>query len=253
MNTLGAMLTCYDEIDAVKHCINEFRIYYPNEKIFIVTESNVDYSKFFKKDKNIVAIQDEDTMSFYCNNSELFATYKTEDNQIKIKKAVTAFLKRVDTAIKFCNSDYLLLMDPDVLVRGRLTIPNGVGLLGSLTNKNVPSGVNDYLCSVAGATTIDAWGATPGIFNTKLFYKAYNVFNSNKIFLDRFALEWPAFYAHDIIIPTIFALIGEKEIYNNDFTECNTDSNWKINNKVLVHHFKKYYPDAKNKFPWWND
>lgn len=253
MNKLGVMLTCYDEVDAVYYCVKEFRRHYPNTKIYIVTESKINYAKIFKKDKNILTVQDNDTMSFYCNNPTLHLTYKNSENQIKIKHAVVSFLNRVNSAISYTNSQYLLLMDPDVLIRGKLNIPENTKLLGSLTNKNVPPNINKIMESIEGAIQISAWGATPGIFDTKEFKKAYTNFFLNDNFLNIFSLEWPAFYAHDIIIPTIFALIGIPELYNNDFTECNTDPNWKNNNKVLVHHFKKYYPNVKEKFPWWSD
>ena len=144
----------------------------------------------------------------------------------------------------------MLLIDPDVLIRGELNIPKNKLLLGSLANKNVPQSVRTILSNIDGAIVINEWGATPGLFHSKTFLKAYIKFCSIPNLLDNLVKNWYAMYAHDIIIPILFALIGEKEHYNDDFTECNTDPNWKTNNKKLVHHFKQYYPNARVKFPW---
>jgi hypothetical protein len=51
----------------------------------------------------------------------------------------------------------------------------------------------------------------------------------------------------------LFALIGEREHLNVDFTECNSDIDWQTNNKKLVHHYKKYYSDVEIKFPFFKE
>ena len=251
---LGVMLTCYDEIEAVKYAVEQFRIYYPDTKIYLVTESKEQqYIKIFKNDKNIKVNYVEDSMSFYYNTPNLPIIYQTADIQLKIKKAVLCFLTRLNDAIKYCDSDYMLLMDPDVLIRGQLTISNEKKLLGSLANSGVPNNIKNILSNIEGAIPIDQWGATPGIFHTETFKKAYLKFLSIENLLTQLTMNWYAMYAHDIIIPIMFSLIGEREYYNNDFIECNTDPNWKNTDKKLVHHFKKYYKNATYKFPWWRD
>jgi hypothetical protein len=249
-NKLGVMMTCYDEIDAVKHSIDQLRLYYPDIKIYLVTESKKDYNLIFKNYKNIFISYEDDTMSFYYNIKNLHLVYQNEEIQNNIKKAFHAFIDRVHRAIEYSNSEYMLLMDPDVLIRGELNIPKNKLLLGSLANKNVPQSVRTILSNIDGAIVINEWGATPGLFHSKTFLKAYSKFCSIPNLLDNLVKNWYAMYAHDIIIPILFALIGEKEHYNDDFTECNTDPNWKTNNKNLVHHFKQHYPNATVKFPW---
>lgn len=249
-NKLGIMFTCYDEVAATVFAINQLRIYYPDTKIFLVTESKENYNEHFQHDKNIKIKHDEDTMSFYYNTKNLHFSYKTEENQKQIKKAVNYFLNRLNEAIDYTDSEYILLMDPDVLIRGELNIPKEKMLLGSLANKNVPKEVKNILSKIDGAIIINEWGATPGLFHTETFKKAYLKFKSIPNLLNELVMAWYAMYAHDIIIPILFALIGEKEHYNEDFTECNTDKNWKNNNKRLVHHYKEFYPNARIKHPW---
>lgn len=253
-NKLGILFTCYDETEAVYYSIQQLRLHYPDTKIFLVTESKKsEYLELFKTDQNIKVNYVEDTMGFYYNNPNLNLTYQTDENQNNIKKAVLAFLSRLNAAIEYCDSEYMLTMDPDVLIRGELNIPNTCKLLGSLTNCCVPDKIKNIISTIEGSVPIDRWGASPGIFHTETFKEAYLKFLSIDNLLNQLTWNWYAMYAHDIIIPIIFSLIGEREHYNTDFTECNTDVNWESSGKNLVHHFKRFYPNCKHKFPWWKD
>ncbi len=237
--SLGVLFTCFDEVEAVKFSIEQFRIHYPESKIFLVTESDLSYDEV--AGDNIKILNHVDTMGFYSHGAEdLPHNFRTLKNQEKIRMAVSVFLDRLNWAIEYCKSDYMILMDPDVLVRGKLNIPEGSQLLGSLYNTGVPREIKNILSRIEGATTFDSWGATPGILHVETFKRAYQKFLSVPNLLNDLTCNWYAMYAHDIIIPTLFALIGVSETKNQDLTECNTDSNWESSGKPLIHHFKKY-------------
>lgn len=249
---IGFMMTCFDEVKAVEFAIKELRKYYPKNKIYIFNESNKDYSFLLKDDDNIRIKNDKDTMSFYYQH-QLHLVYLLPEFQSKIQDAFLTFLDRINQTIEYSQSKYLLLMDPDVLIRGELNIPSNINLLGSLRNSGVPPSTKKILEEIEGSVIINEWGATPGIFNVEAFKKAYDKFNSIPNLLDRLTQSWSSFYAHDVIIPILFALIGEREHLNNDFTECNTDIDWQTNGKKLVHHYKKYYDDVETKFPFFKE
>jgi len=249
---IGIMMSCFDEVEAVSFAIQELRNFYPENKIFVFNESKEDYSFLLEKDKNIKIKNDEDTMSFYYQYP-IHEVYLLPEFQEKIQKAVLTFLNRIHQTIEYSQGEYLLLMDPDVLIRGELNIPSNVNLLGSLRNSGVPLSTKKVLESVEGAIIIDEWGATPGIFKVETFQKAYSKFISIPNLLSQLTQSWSSFYAHDIIIPILFSLIGEREHLNTDFTECNSDPDWQTNNKKLVHHYKKYYKDVETKFPFFKE
>jgi len=249
---IGIMMTCFDEVEAVSFAIQEVRKFYPENKIYIFNESNKDYGFLLEHDRNIKIKDDKDTMSFYYQNT-VSNVYLLPEFQLKIQDALLTFLSRVHQTIEYSQSEYLLLMDADVLVRGQLSIPSNVNLLGSLRNRGVPWSTKKILQQIDGAITIDEWGATPGIFKVETFLRAYDKFISIPDLLQKFTQSWYAFYAHDIIIPVLFALIGEREHLNDDFTECNTDIDWQTNNKSLVHHYKKYYDNVETKFPYFKE
>jgi hypothetical protein len=131
------------------------------------------------------------------------------------------------------------------LVRGKLTIPNGVKLLGTRINKVFPDGLKDVLSRVEGARVIDCWGATPAIFETKTFLKSWEMFKNTPDLLGMLTEEFYAIYAHDVLLPIIFALVGEKETFNPDIIECNRDPDWRTKPNPLVHQFKEYYSNEE--------
>ena len=252
ITNIGIMMSCFDEVEAVSFAIQELRKFYPENKIYIFNESNESYQFLLENDLNIKIKNDKDTMSFYYENN-VSDVYLRPEFQIKIQDALLTFLDRICQTIEYAESEYLLLMDPDVLIRGVLNIPSNTNLLGSLRNSGVPSSTKKILSEIEGSVIINEWGATPAIFRVETFKKSYDKFLSTPNLLEKLTKSWSAFYAHDVIIPILFSLIGEREHLNNDFTECNTDFDWQTNGKKLVHHYKKYYDNVEVKFPFFKE
>ena len=81
-------------------------------------------------------------------------------------------------------------------------------------------------------------------FEVKTFLKALEKFrylDATENLLDKLCLEFYAMYAHDVLFPTIFALVGEEEVFNSDVVECTRNPNWKNTSHPLVHQFREYY------------
>ena len=126
MNTLGVLVTCYNEIRALEFSLPMFRKIYPHSKIYLTTESsNTNFDSLLSLN-HIKINHVEDTMYIIkeVNDQNFVEPYFQE----KILLPTRAFLTRVKQAIEFCQSDYLLLMDPDTLVRGPLSLPEGANL-----------------------------------------------------------------------------------------------------------------------------
>jgi len=234
---LGFFYSCHKEKRAVDKSIQELRKHYPTAPIYLVSDGGLDYSYLTQKYNNIFVSLEEDTMS---------DTFKVTDQNFKelihqntIQSCTLAIIDRLKRAIDYCNTEYMLMMDPDAFVRGPLHIPEGVKLLGSKINTGLPQGMKDVLAHIDGAKVINCWGATPAIFETKTFIKGVKKLTNTH--LNNLSNEFYAIYAHDVLLPTIFALVGEEEVLNPDITECNRDYDWRTNNKPLVHQFKENY------------
>jgi hypothetical protein len=243
MKTLGFFFSCFTEKRAVEYSVSELLKHYPNSPIYLVSDGGLDYSYLQKKYENIFTSLEEDTMSetFKITGELDIGNFRQQYYQDVIKKCSFAVLDRLKRAIDFCKTDYILMMDPDTLVRGKLTIPDGTKLLGSRINVGMPSGVKDILKSIKGAKVIDCWGATPAIFEVDTFLKALKYFEENISIFDKLSNQFYAMYAHDVLLPILFALIGEEETFNPDIIECNRDPFWRSKTNPLVHQFKDFY------------
>lgn len=248
MSSIGFFFSCYKEKRAVEYSLSELVKHYPDSPIYLVSDGGEDFSYLESQFKNLKTTLEEDTMSETfkitagsngCDG--INGNFQQEHYQKIIKKCALAVLRRLENAIKYCKTDYILMMDPDTLVRGKLNIPDGAKLLGSRINIGLPEGLKDVLSRIDGAKVIDCWGATPAIFETKIFMKSWQMFKNTPQLLDMLAKEFYAVYAHDVLLPLIFALVGEEETFNPDIIECNRNPFWEMCPNPLVHQFKRYY------------
>ena len=245
-NELGIFVTCYDEVDAVTYALQTCRIYYPDAPIFLVTESNEDYSPLYSLG-NIFIMHQEDTMSAVLGIRHDNNDFRLPEYQSVIKKAAQALLTRLEMAIPFLNSENIILHCPDTLIRGKLNIPIGTGLLGSTVNKYFCQETNNVLVRYGGIP-ITSFGAVPAIFNTSDFIKANQIFKNFPHIMDELCYSFYAIFSHDILMPILFSLIGKAETFNPDITECNRNPNWVMSNHPLVHQFRLYYPKRTAKY-----
>jgi len=238
IDSLGIFFSCFREEKAVNFSIEKLREIY-DAPIFLVSDGGLDFSYLEKKYENIQTQIEEDTMSDTFKVTD--KNFREEVHQMSIKKCSLAVLDRLSRAIDFCQTDYMLMMDPDTYVRGRLNIPDGVQLLGSRINHGFPDELKKVLREIDGAVVIDTWGATPAIFETESFNKAYSFLKSHMEILDKFCQSFYAIYAHDVLLPLMFALIGYEETYNPDIIECKRFTGWQQSLNPLVHQFKENY------------
>ena len=236
---LGFFFSCYKENRAVENSLSELRKHYPDNPIYLVSDGGSDFNYLKDSYNNLFVSLEEDTMSSTFNITD--QNWREEVHQNAIRQATYAVLNRLERAIEYCQTDYILMMDPDALVRGKLNIPEGVKLLGSRVNTGLPVELQVVLSRIPGAKVINCWGATPALFETKTFMDSWSRLKSSPEVMDAFIDSFYAIYAHDVLLPLIFALVGEEETFNPDIVECNRNPNWRNTTQPLVHQFKEFY------------
>ena len=247
MNTkLGVFYTCFTEKAAVQYSLEKLFEIYPEIPVYLVSDGGSDYSFLYDifPGKKIKCCLEDDTRGII-GVIDRSGDYYSEKNRETMLKSVNVFLKRVDDAIKFCDSEYLLVMEPDVLVRGKITIPEGADLLGSRVNRGISSKLKKYMRSYEGAIVVDTWGVTPGIFSREGFDKILELLHEDKNLLETiYSLEHRLPY-YDVLFAILFGFVGISETFNPEITECFRDESWKTNNRPLLHQFRKYYPSKE--------
>lgn len=236
---LGFFFSCYKENRAVENSLSELRKHYPDNPIYLVSDGGSDFNYLKDSYDNLFVSLEEDTMSSTFNITD--QNWREEIHQNSIRHATYAVLNRLERAIEYCQTDYILMMDPDALVRGQLNIPEGVKLLGSRVNTGLPVELQVVLSRIPGAKVINCWGATPALFETKTFMTSWSRLKASPEVMDAFIDSFYAIYAHDVLLPLVFALVGEEETFNPDIVECNRNPNWRNTTQPLVHQFKEFY------------
>lgn len=247
MRKLGVFFTCFNELEATRVSLNYLKMVYPDIPVYLVHEGDMNFSFLEREISNLVTYKVPDTMSDVLKIES--HNYQSPEQQEAIKIALLAVIKRLERAIEYTKSEYILMLDPDAVVRGQLTIPDGVGLLGCRGNKHIwaISKLNDVL-KQHGGIELSAWGATPAIFNVEKFLRAKDKLLNTPGLVDELCWSFYWAFAHDILLASMFSLIGEEETMNPDIVQCEWNPNWQQTNCPLLHQFRYYYPKRTSKY-----
>lgn len=231
--------TCFTETNAVDYSIGVLRSIYPDVKIYLVSDGGNDFSFLKNKYSNIETLLEKDSRGFIPSIGD---DYKLPEIQKKIKDSILTFLDRVNRAIDYGDQEYLLIMEPDVLVRGKISNMNNGKLLGSRINIGLSNEIKSVLSNYDGAIPINNWGVTPAIFCTNSFKKAYNNLLNDSVLLDNLCLSDKRLANYDVLFAVLFATIGIEETFNPEIVECFRNPYWETSNHPLVHQYRAKYP-----------
>ena len=257
IDSIGFIYNCvFKQKNAFIRSVEAIREVYPESKIYAVSDGGLDYS--FLEDENFTFSMEEDFKSALKNIGG--ENFLLPEHQEATRKEMAATLRRVEKGIEVCgNPEWICMTEPDVLIRGRITHPENAKLLGMRTNRSwllgdgvSPSveglksvmGLNSLLAQVEGSIPILRWGAVPVIFHTETFLKALKVYKENFDIVDQFADKHYAPGTFDLFIGLIMALVGEPEVYSEEFTECLRHHDWKTNGKPIVHQYREFYEQS---------
>ena len=238
----GVFYTCFTEYEAVEHSLDVLYSIYPEVPVYLISDGGSDYSKLSGKFKNAEFLLEYDSRGMVPKINS--TNWLEPEMQGIMKDSIETFLERVKRAIEHCKKPYLLIMEPDVLVRGRLSIEEDVDLLGSRVNHYhwAKDRVNLVLDRIPGSIHVSHYGATPAIFKSESFMRVYDFFKSNPSYIDEFCKIDSNFSNYDILITVMFAALGYDETPNPDLTECLRNPSWGSSPHPLLHQFRIHYP-----------
>jgi hypothetical protein len=238
----GVFYTCYTEYEAVKYSLDVLYGIYPDVPVMLISDGGSDYSDLEKCHPNLKTFLEHDSRGIVPKINQ--TNYLEVRNQETMKESILTFLSRIERAVEFCKKPYLLIMEPDVLVRGKLHCENDPDLLGSRVNYYhwAMEETNEVFKNIPGSIPVSHYGSTPAIFKTSSFLKVSNFFKSNVQLIETFCKIDSNFANYDIFLTVFFSALGFEETKNPELTECLRDGNWRTNEKPLVHQFREKYP-----------
>ena len=243
--SFGVFYTCYKEEKAVDNSIKVLKQVYPDVPIYLVSDGGSDYSFLENKYTNLKCKMGWDSRGI----SQRFTIEKWQDpnNRKKVLDSINEFFKRNEEAIQFCKTESILIMEPDVLVRGKLNYfpTEKTPLLGSRVNKPTYSYFNnmiDFLKSIPGSFPLNYYGSTPAFYSSNVMLKLINYVKDNQDIVKKFIDLDHSFVCYDVFLTLLFATIGYDETFNPDIIECLRDYNWEKKSEPLVHQYRLLYP-----------
>tara|TARA_B100000683_G_C12360798_1_gene502978 strand:+ start:141 stop:956 length:816 start_codon:yes stop_codon:yes gene_type:complete len=242
-NKFGVFYTCYTEKTAVEYSLKIFRKIYPEVPVLLVSDGGSDYSDLEQKFKHLKTSLGEDSRGHIPDLTQ--DSFRKEENQNEIKKSIYIFLERIKKAIAFCgNPEWMLVMEPDVLVRGKLNFPEGEHLLGSRVNEGLSTELRTALSNIPGAIDVNTWGVTPAVFRTSSFLKVCDWIENNEEDFSKLCMADYRLAYYDVMFAVMFGVVGYHEAVNPDIIECFRDPSWQTSHHPLVHQFRAMYPKS---------
>lgn len=241
----GVFYTCYTEKRAVDYSLEILFNVYPDVPVYLVSDGGGDYydvqQKWRSRGFDISANLEEDSRGIIPSLVHRTDFYD-ENIQEQVYKSVTTFLNRVRKSIEYCNREFTLVMEPDVLVRGKLNNPMGHRLLGSRINVGMSNEIRDVIKSHPGSIDVNRWGLTPAIFNSESFIMMHDTVTANTGLLGKLCRADRRFANYDFMFAALFALVGIEEKHNPEIVECFRDYSWESSWHPLVHQYRAKYP-----------
>ena len=234
---LGVFYICYKEQAAVEYSLKEFRKFYPKNSIYLVSDNGLDFSYLKEKFGNIETIKE--TMEVVGIAKDVDQYIREHSGEIDLFMGISLeFLRRLKNGCDFCKTEYMILMEPDVLVRGQLH-PFDADLVGPTVNV-MPEIIQEYIITNGGKNN-GTWGPAGGMMKTSSFYEVYNkLMNDLDKFSEGLKLD-PRMICYDYLLAFLFSLFGYTYTDNPDQTECIRNPNWKNSGHPLLHQHRELY------------
>lgn len=234
---LGVFYICYKEKDAIEFSLTKFRENYPDSPIYLVSDNGLDFSYLKKDFGNIETIKENTEVVGIARDVEKYIKQNSGNIDLFMNICME-FLRRLKNACDYCNTEYMVLMEPDVLVRGKLN-PFDADLVGPTVNI-MPEKIQKYVIMNGGKNN-GTWGPAGGVMKTKSFYQVYDglIDNIDKL---EYGLKLDSrIICYDYLLSFLFSLFGYTYANNPDQTECLRNPNWKNSGHPLLHQHREFY------------
>jgi len=234
---LGVFFICYKEQSAVEFSLSKFREIYSSNPIYLVSDNGNDFSYLKDTIKNIETTVEDMEVVGVAKNLDKSIKENTVDFELFFDLSME-FLRRLKNGCDFCKTEYMLLMEPDVLVRDKLNSFDA-DLVGPTVNV-MPTTIQEYIM-LNGGKNNGTWGPAGGLMKTKSFYSVYE-----KTLKDPDKLKWglkmdPRIVCYDYLLSFLFSIFGYTYADNPDQTECLRNPDWRISGHSLLHQYREFY------------
>lgn len=221
MNTLGAFHSTYYDRKAFQFAFENFRLHFPKSPYLIYSDDGDDFSKYV--DQNTYFLKSE------------IRYWGTGPNSIWYDNWVLweSYYKRLKDSCEICQTDYMIIMEDDVLITKPFLIEEKFDLSGPCQARLSNHTIN-FLSKKSIQLKNNFYGLSGGaIFRVQPFLENYDKILEN---LKNYHYE----YTNQLQDLIAMSPDGNFTIHFNLLGLQYECSNW-LTNGTIIHPFKKYY------------
>lgn len=232
-NTLAVYHQCYNNEKATEFAVKNYKLY-NDHPYYIISDGGSSFTDIIKKYNCI----------YYNDGYNVGMNYLNSD-QAKI------IVNRIKYCFENSGCEYLLLMEDDVLCRGKISVNKKINLAGADVPGNViHTSSLDYIKEKYKVSpNINFYNACGGsILNKNIFFENYSIivkflnedhdYIKNNLSGDKYG--W-AYGSMDSMLNFLYMICGKHITVNDMLTEYFRNPNWKTSQHLLVHQYKFYY------------
>lgn len=229
---LGAFHQAYKNKLATENAIKNFRYFYPKNPYFLFSDNGLDFSDIAKEYNCFYEYCD-----YRIGYDKCFGFGKVGSQE---------WLKRFNKACLTLNTDYIIMMEDDVLIQNELVIENNIEFSGfNIPTNKFPKEFIEYMSSKYSAVFHNDWYGTGGgsIFKTSTFIENYErvstIFkNEYDYIIDNLNVN---FGWVDNFMTTFYYMCNKEHTLNPHLTEVTKNPNWQNPYFAIVHQYKEFY------------
>ena len=246
---IGFIYNCvFKQKRAFEHSVKAIREIYPDSKIYAVSDGGYDYS--YMEDENLKFSMQEDTVSAIKKINE--SNFLEPEHQAVTKKGMAATIRRLQEGLEYCEyPEWFCMTEPDVLIRGKVSHPENAKLLGHRINHAWYKSswldnfveINGLISEIDDTIPIFRWGSVPVIGHTQTLLNGIQVYLDNFEILDKLSEKYHVAGTFDLFLPILFALVGEQEVFSDEYTECSRNPGWRTSGHPVLHQYREFYAE----------
>jgi hypothetical protein len=171
MKTLGAFHQTFYNREAFKFSFSQFRKHFPNSPYFILSDGGDDFSSYID-DKTFFLRSDMRNYGGGLKGEEIFKDPSNDYLWID-------WFNRIKMACEICRTDYIMMMEDDVLITNSFVIDSDFDICGPMINKITEDAIN-FIESQIGRKISGFYGFGGGsILNCKTYLESFDMIIEN--------------------------------------------------------------------------
>lgn len=219
---LGAYIQIFKDDGKARHTLENFRKHYPDSPVYIVSDNGDNFVDLAKQ-YNCRYVHDN------INTGSGAGGWN--------KQQLLLWLQRMKHAFEYCNTEYILYLEDDVLIRNVIKIDKSWHIAGLHVNP-----IPDYFRQYPHNTTV--YGACGGsIYKTQTFLNLYSsmvdFINDEFDHIER-VLGSRIFGCLDLTMPVLYMIHGFDYSENTEQSEP-TKCDWRNSHHPIIHLMDKEY------------